>query len=334
MTDWTQKSILSTARAVNTENAHVKESTRATNLNDKLATVKQSALQHLNAIPHLTDADNMRIQSEFGNTFADAFIAGYKPSRLLGEGRYGTVFAACADRYRCIAVKIQLLLSETDFKRELRMQQKFASLSLAPTIVSDPRVFINGKQKFAVLSMNTIDGNMETLLTKELPMADLHHIVTAIIDMIALISNTGMTHGDFSTVNLGFKYTNDAWSQLTIRPILIDFGWATDEFSYPQWDTLQFMRTSLPERAPDMNAINRTFILNKLMAFYNANWAPKLLRHADVETVFNSLSEAYKQRVENPVGRPLTTVTRSRSRTGKLVKRVQRRRQRVRSFFG
>jgi tRNA A-37 threonylcarbamoyl transferase component Bud32 len=255
------------------------------------------AQDHLNHIPRLKKNDENELISRFGKSFALQFVERYRPSRIIGEGRYGIVVAICKDRYECLAVKIQQVHSEYNLEREIRIQQKLSNLELCPKIVTSPTFFKHDNKNFAVISMEIVDKDLMTLLEGNLELKSIEMIAGNITDMIALIANSGCTHGDFHIANLSMKFRKNAWEDTVIYPQLLDFGQSTDKFSDPRLDTLQMLRTLLEKQSPTLNTDNRKFLLKHLFEFYNDFFLPKLNNLSEIEDLHKKYNNEYLKHI-------------------------------------
>ena len=283
----------------NNDNQNEKPRSLSNSLNLKY--VQRTASAYLNDYPLLKGEDLDKIKMQFGPDFTNYFIHNYQPSKLLGEGGYGSVVAACMNRYTCVAVKLQQVFSRQEIQREIEMQTEFAMLSLSPALNDQPRYFLHDGKDFVVLSMDRVDGDLLELIEetedRELLEKDLIKLAFSITDMIGILANNNLTHGDFSVANMAYIYRHDAKGYLVLKPMLIDMFWSTNKFSDPQFDTLQMLRTLLPKFTPSVNQKSRTFLLKYLMDFYAANWGRIQLE--DIETIFEAKAKVYKQRIEN-----------------------------------
>lgn len=292
-----QMSLVSTARAVDREKAGEKKETLQFKRNStSLIQLENQAAEFYTSFPRLKDHEYQELVSRFGERFSENFVNLFTPSRLLGQGGSGTVLAACRDRYTCAAVKIQQIFSRTDFEREVNMQKKFSRMSLGPAILSDPTFFSHDGKYFGVIVMDTVVGDLMSLLEKNLAQEYVDVVVSYILNMIVLIAKAGFTHGDFSIANMVYVYNRDAWSEMVLRPLMIDFGWTTSKVVWPQYDTLQMLRTSLPQFTPNMHPRCRESILSVLLKFYNENFGRLDLE--DVDRRWNEMSIEYRRIVE------------------------------------
>jgi tRNA A-37 threonylcarbamoyl transferase component Bud32 len=293
----TQQSLVSRARKINIHKNRVEEKERDVNISLTLENVQRISEQYLSAYPSLDTIQLKEITSKFGPDFSQYFIANYKPSKLLGQGSYGSVLAACKNRYTCVAVKIQEIHSQRDFQREIDMQTKFAMLALAPALNDKPRYFEYNRKEFALLSMERVDGDLISVLEdKQDPLLkDITLLANAITDMIGLLVKHNLTHGDFSVANMAYVYNNDAYGNLVLRPILIDMFWSTDRFSDPEYDTLQMLRTLLPNLSPQINTAARDFLIKHLLKFYKTNWGT--LKIEDIEAKWEAKSKNWEERI-------------------------------------
>jgi tRNA A-37 threonylcarbamoyl transferase component Bud32 len=350
----TQLSLVSRARAIDTNKNKVQEKVRIAPSSLVLKNVEKSAEEYFLDYPHITPTQLDEMYTKFGPNFTQYFLTNYKPSRLLGEGGYGSVLAACTNRYTCVAVKVQQVFSQKDFQREIDMQTKFAMLALAPALNDEARYFEHDGKQFAVLSMETVDGDLLSLLEHDLPLKDLTLLANAITDMIGMLVKHHLTHGDFSVANMAYIYNKNAFSKLVLRPILIDMFWSTDKFSDPEYDTLQMLRTLLPKFTPEINTTARKLLLTHLLKFYTANWGALTMQ--EIESKFAAKAKVYQEIIENDntgnrtltskvtksvsTSKPLQTATsRNNSSSGRRMVRANRgtnmrlSRRRVRSFY-
>jgi tRNA A-37 threonylcarbamoyl transferase component Bud32 len=293
-----QMSVVSTARQVSLAGSETKTVQRETSSNLKLSNVVKNAENYLNDYPKISDKEMSELTERFGNHFTREFVDNYHPSKILGEGGFGVAIAVCINRNRCMAVKIQDIPSQKDFDREMYMQDKFAKMELAPVILDEAKYFFHKGKKFAMLTMEVVDGDLLALLERGLPLNDIQNIAEDITDMIGILFKNGMTHGDFSLANMSYTFSKNSFSEVVLKPVLIDFGWSTTEFAFPQYDCLVMMQTLMPKCTPYIDPTARKVILTHLLKFYNANWQPAIAKHEQIIEKWKELSPVYQERVE------------------------------------
>lgn len=211
----------------------------------------------------------------------DKFIPGYDLVKQLGKGRYGIVYLMCKDRYNCRAVKVIKLESKfkkDEFVEEAKMQQKFASLGIAPKLYKYEII-----DEVGLMEMEVIAGTLETLLKKPLPQDVLDRIVTWCGDLIEVLCSNDLIHGDMHWDNIGFNlvvtspHGTEEAPKIGIQLLPLDFGMSCcvnkKATCIPELELSQMIRTLT---LGNMNKANEDYLRERLLEIYRHNFNPNL----------------------------------------------------------
>jgi tRNA A-37 threonylcarbamoyl transferase component Bud32 len=180
----------------------------------------------------------------------------YKENKLLGEGRYGSVYIFKTPTGEERVVKLSQIKNSYEIFntiREIFIQEIFYRMNLAPKIYSTEIIinypFYNIPQRHILIEMEKIDGNVEDLLnSREFAPSVIENIMKEILTMVSIYQQNNYIHGDLHWQNIGYNYIN----QNSIRLYLIDYGLSccvtrdlTKDKDPTLLDITQLVRTSI-----------------------------------------------------------------------------------------
>lgn len=201
-----------------------------------------------------------KLISKLGTTF----VRQYKWDRFLGEGAYGAAYLIKKNGHeRVLKIQEQDRASSTRFLRakekENAMQKKFYMLNqqnskIKLTVkVHDFYIWERSNGKiFAITEMDRIDGVISDLLQYKQNEVVLHVLATWFEAITDLMCKHKLTHGDMHTGNIGYIIMPNK----LIRPVLIDFGWASAGSCDKQLEMIQLLRGLMLDYKH--NAINKS----------------------------------------------------------------------------
>ena len=233
------------------------------------------------------------IKQKYGPQFLKNIPAGYVLSHPLGRGKYGATFAICRDGFHCEALKvIELRDGTSELHEEVKMQKLFHKHKLAPAILGPPIFYHHNKKLFGLIRMERIDGILDDLLKQNLDDTALQQIFLGILNIILKLDKANFMHRDMHSGNISFTYRRNGFGQLSIQLSLIDFGFSSTKNSLPELELTQFMRTlSMKDKGETETTTkhNQAYLWPRLLAFYQANFDPKVRRYREIENIFDRL---------------------------------------------
>ena len=164
----------------------------------------------------------------------------WKITHYLGSGTEGFVFG-CRSKKGCKtgALKIQPMTDKNATRRQIQVHKKFAALGLSPKIHSHcTKVKMGSSVLF--LNMDRIDTTLKQWLMRRRSTKMIDLLVERLFDILRVMRENGVTHGDFHTSNIGFVFKRDS-SPGKIQ--IIDHGDATTKGALTEVDLVQFART-------------------------------------------------------------------------------------------
>ncbi len=197
--------------------------------------------------------------------------------KLLGVGKYGTVFTICNPDISSdlFVVKYEFVERQVDeplFQTEFTMQQKFFEADIAP----EPK-FLHLKPNLIVMAK--IDGTVEELLIKPCSREILNAILESIMDIIFKMCSHNLRHRDLHWENFGYIYHFDEMDfdqhvsnhplQRKMVFLLIDFGFARDDTCDPEAELTQLIRTSFSSQ---FNVDNMMYLREHLIEVYKKSY--------------------------------------------------------------
>lgn len=143
-------------------------------------------------------------------------LNGWQPSRFIGKGHEGSVYAVC-QLDNCTAVaKLEKQTPAFNLKRECVIQRHVSQV--APRVL-DYFICSTVKPVWEVLVMEQYDGNLKkSVLTR----ANVGAVMSSLLQLIRIMNSLGVTHRDLHTGNILYRATADGRLQLAIT----DFGFA------------------------------------------------------------------------------------------------------------
>ena len=168
-----------------------------------------------------------------------------KITGLFGMGSFGFVFANTEPNGERIAVKVSSInehTTEDDLNAEVRISKIFFDLGVGLEIKKFGTAHIenSGRDLHGFIQMERINGTLWDLLkAKEWNKSEIHEIVSKIFDIIKIISDNNLFHGDLHLQNIGF--ITDSYGELQLK--LIDFG-RSHERSAPRGDIALLLRSA------------------------------------------------------------------------------------------
>lgn len=229
-------------------------------------------LSYLTKFPEIRDM--REIENQFG-PIQKILPKGYKISKKLGKGAFGTTFSLCKDRYHCLAMKVvQIRKGKEELKNEVKYQKIFHAQGLAPEIMAEPLFYTYKQKTFGVIFMEQIDGILDSLLQRDLKPEALDVILVQFLEIVRQLNDLKIAHRDMHTGNISYQYVKDAYGKLTLKLNLIDFGWATTKFSCPALEIAQFLRTMpmADKGEKPMTKFNQNYMWPRVLSFYQRNF--------------------------------------------------------------
>ena len=164
----------------------------------------------------------------------------WKITHFLGNGTEGYVFACRSKKgSKTGALKIQPMKDKSATRRQVKIHKKFAALGLSPKIHSHcTKVKMGSTVLF--LNMDRIDTTLRQWLTKRRSTKMIDLLVERLFDILRVMRENGVTHGDFHLSNIGFVFRRDS-SPGKIQ--LIDIDAASTKFAVTEIELVQFART-------------------------------------------------------------------------------------------
>jgi hypothetical protein len=192
------------------------------------------------------------------NIFPD-FV--YNINKILGNGEFGTVFSSIEPNGDQSAVKVMfdgklmngLKNTLYSVKREVNMGNLFYGMGLAPKILNFGKKQFNNGITLHFIKMIQIDGIVKKYLQKNRTEIELEILVNKIFDVIIILKNNNMNHGDFHIGNIGYMIKDDG--EMEIK--LIDYGMSS-HIECVELDILRFIRiTHLIIKNPNRDILDR-----------------------------------------------------------------------------
>ena len=174
----------------------------------------------------------------------------YIIGKQLGKGSFGAVYQLLnkiTQEPEHYVLKIQVV----DFKKkeninyhnEISLQQKLAENSLAPEILKEGCYQVSSNQLICAIIMEKIDGNLADLIKSgHLNNKQINDIFDRVSELIGFLESENICHGDLHTENLAYVKTIDESGKDHYDVLLIDFGFALDNYECGRLDFLQFIR--------------------------------------------------------------------------------------------
>lgn len=164
----------------------------------------------------------------------------WKITHYLGSGTEGFVFGCRSRRgSNTGALKIQPMKDKNATRRQIQVYKKFAALGLSPKIHSHCTKVKTGSTVL-FLNVDRIDTTLKQWLMKRRSPKMIDLLVRRLFDVLRVMRENGLTHGDFHVSNIGFVFKRDS-SPGKIQ--IIDHGDATTKGALTETDLVQFMRT-------------------------------------------------------------------------------------------
>jgi len=233
--------------------------------------VKQIKTDQYNDFTVMKSSELKDYVNSFGN-FLKFLPKGYSVNRKLGKGAFGTTMNICKNNWKCMACKVQQYFSKQDVISEFHMQKKFAGIGIAPDVISVPTYYKHGNKEFAIIYMSAIDGVVETLLEQPLKIEQLDLLIDQILFILKTMRDNKLTMGDAHFQNIVYKNEVNSQGVLSLRIMLIDFGWSSDQGSDTFLELIQMLRTLHYDYAPNLNEENRTYLTDALKTIIMTNY--------------------------------------------------------------
>lgn len=257
------------------------------------------------------------INKDFLN-FIASNIRGYKIKYEVGRGDYGIVYLIQKDNSTQQRIlKISYLDDATkieNFKKEVIMQRKLATLNLAPTIYNpDTFLYSMGYNGVGIIVMEKINNTLAEVLSNKLSFVDLETIYDGIAYLISELCLYGIVHGDFHPGNLGIDFVYDSsdprsnYEGFYASIKMIDFGTSCCEVDkyqcIPKLELMKLIRGLMINLFPNRN---KEYLLPRLIHLYNNDTHPPLMHPINfdisiksIESLIDTLSISYKERYNN-----------------------------------
>lgn len=259
-------------------------------------------IEHLNTdlekyfeFPQLDKNEIIKI---YGRNLIHAIPHGYKLSKKLGSGAFGTTFSICKDKFNCSAIKIvELQDGREELKDEIILQRQFHDKGLAPAIIGKPTFYKHKGKGYGVINMEKIDGVLDEILSKNLQPASLDNIAHGFLYLVHQLDIAKYAHRDAHPGNIGFTHKRDANGNTTLELSLIDFGHSNISIgSWPEMEILQFLRSlSIKEGSIGVTTSNQKYLWDRLLAFYQNNFNDQVETEEEVDEEYDRLFDASKR---------------------------------------
>ncbi len=224
-------------------------------------------------------------------------MKGWRLTKFLGEGIAGYVFGSRhRNTHETGALKIQVAEKGHTMMDEVNTHKKFAAVGLSPKIHSYCSTKKFGKEIF-VLNMARIDTVLDHWLRTSRPNSVIDTLVERIFEMIDVMDKNNLTHGDLHSDNIGFVFKRKG-SPGKIQ--ILDHGFATTKFSFPEIEIVQFIRTLHKVFSPRVHARTSTYLRDRCISEAKRIYGlriPKGLNSLDSE--FSRLRNKLKRKLAN-----------------------------------
>ena len=176
-----------------------------------------------------------RVVRQMGATFK-----GWTLLKYLGGGSFGKVFLMEKPDKQRVAVKLEMVKSirhRQELKSEVAAQRIFHRHGLAPRVISHGEVMIE-KMKMHKIVMEPVEYTLpEVLCMAGDDKLKIQSVVDQMIGVMKTMGKHNLTHGDMHAFNFGYRTVRGK-----LKPVLIDFGFATDAVHFPEVDVRQMIR--------------------------------------------------------------------------------------------
>lgn len=207
------------------------------------------------------------LEDSFGKDVLNMVPAGYKIVSKIGSGIAGHVYLASDENFNQVVLKIVKTERNTvagthkGIEHEFKMQQKFASVGLAPAPLSlhfyHPRADRN--DEIAVMIMERIYGTVGYLIDScILDSSMIDQIVSQIETIIKKMCKEGLIHGDFHPWNMGYNLSADGSIKITLIDMAYSCCAASNGSCDPRHELSKLIQVLFKVAAKDKNKITRT----------------------------------------------------------------------------
>lgn len=147
----------------------------------------------------------------------------YYVSKILGIGAFGSVYILCKISNNDCSKAIKIQDYNENFKKEVKMHQKFEKLGIAPKIYEAKIHYFKNKIKTHIV-LEKFDGTFKDLLNVKQSDIRLNNILDFIKKSTMISKNNKLVHGDMHWDNLAYR--KDDLGNIKYF-YLNDFGWSS-----------------------------------------------------------------------------------------------------------
>lgn len=218
-----------------------------------------------------TLSENKRILLE--NTYGDIskYTDGFKITKKIGEGAYGSIYKLEKRGKKPRAIKFVILhnrnfrfTSTVDFEKEIAFQEHIKDAKITPKIFNSA-VYKHNKKTVGIIIMEFVSGNLEDLIKLPLTNVQLNAIMKYLYIFLKHLCEYNIVHRDIHWANLAFSIDNN----YTCALYLIDWGLAKDGPCYPCLEISQLLRTlHLLNKQGQVDKNNFEYLLKRLEILY------------------------------------------------------------------
>jgi tRNA A-37 threonylcarbamoyl transferase component Bud32 len=199
----------------------------------------------------------------------------YEIGDLIHSGAFGSAYTLY-DKYYASDKVMKIIKffkknSREYFLHEVRMQKIFSRYNLAP-VVHDMCIFTDYDTTYGTIIMDKVEGTLDSLLVNMVSTQLLNSIIDSLYELLNLLCEYDLTHGDFHVGNIGYKLDING----DIKLILIDFGYSCCIKAYKcdtQLELAQLIRSIYTSSAREMYTGNKNYILRILVNRYKNTYS-------------------------------------------------------------
>lgn len=254
-------------------------------------------------------SDQRKAQKDFrkkyGKTAEQLLPSGYKVSKQVGKGAFGTIWKICKEELsRCeYVVKIEERKdkkSKKEAKKEFDVHRKFyrKRLTVKPT---DIKFFKKGGKSYSMITMEKVDGVLDDWLKEKRRKSELDAVLKVLLKVEQKIARAKFTHGDMHSGNIGYilEIRNNRFQPIFFP---IDFGWSTTKKNFKQIDLLQLYRgfSSFPSKTNKEYNANIAYLAKKLKPIIlNMGFSSRSLGAKNIHKTYDKVHDKYAPLVED-----------------------------------
>lgn len=216
----------------------------------------------------------------------------YEIYNFLGRGAYGSVFLICNKftKTNCKAIKLQILKGYSDelmFEKEVQMQNNFYKHNLTVKVYHHELIRLDKLFSLGIIIMETIDGTLSDFLSVRRDKEILDTVLIWISHILNIMCKYNLIHADMNIDNIAYVISDKG----SLRPVIIDFGFASVGKCKPYLELLQILNTlNISER--NIYFYNYIYLETQLMEIIKDEY-PYIKTRKDVSKLYGQLSKKY-----------------------------------------